>query len=122
MIIAANEDRGTVIEALSKAFDNTQSVNYIIIQGKKRLSHIIALMAYPFDACQLLGELWLCQYKKACLLILYPGCKKTTLKTLWLEVRVLLQTVGFKGITRALKREKLIAVNNHRARSCTCGS
>jgi hypothetical protein len=108
MIKAEAIDKTTVINVLSSSFEDNQSVNFIVSQDEKRARRIQALMDYSYEICSLFGEVWLSDDKNACVLILYPHQKRTTLKLIWLDIRLIVQAVGLKGINRALKREAKI--------------
>lgn len=45
---------------------------------------------------------------KAVALLIYPEKKRTTLKTIWLDVRLAFKCVGIKNTGRAIKRESEI--------------
>jgi len=101
-------DKPLIIDILSKSFDSNLSVNYIIKQDEKRQRRISELMSYSFDVCYLFGEVFLSEDNNACALIVYPDRKKTTLKTVLLDARLILKSVGLKNMRRALNREALI--------------
>src|SRR4051812_6519475 len=107
------EDQALVIEILAHSFDENPSVNYIIRQDKKREERIRALMAYSFDVCQMFGEVWLSENRMACALVLYPDKKKTTLKTVWLDIKLVLKAVGISGVSKTLRREAQIKEKQH---------
>lgn len=109
MIIATKDDRRTVTDLLCAAFDENKSVNYIVGSGPGRGRRIFALMTYAFDICQLFGEVWLSDDRKACLLYFYPDRKKPDLRSIWLDLKLIGQAVGVSGIRKALKREKEIS-------------
>lgn len=101
-------DKHLIVNILTRSFDSNLSVNYIIRQDRKREQHIRALMDYSFEVCHLFGNVFLSNDKKACALIVYPDRKKTTLKSIWLDLRLIFQCVGIGNILKTLKREKLI--------------
>lgn len=105
MIKAAKTDRSLVIDLLARSFDSNQSVNYIVRQDGQRVERIRSLMAYSFDVCYLFGEVWLSDNKKACALILFPHQKVTTLRSIWLDIKLIAQAIGFSRVRQALKRE-----------------
>jgi ribosomal protein S18 acetylase RimI-like enzyme len=109
MIIATKDDRRTVTDILCAAFEDNKSVSYIVGHGPGRERRIVALMGYSFDMCQLFGEVWLSDDQKACLLYLYPDRKKSSLRSLWLDIKLIWQAVGVGGIGKAITREKLIS-------------
>jgi hypothetical protein len=108
MTKATRQDKHLVIEILFKAFNNNQSVNYIIQQDQKRQQRIRSLMNYSFELCYLFGDVFLSNDKKACTLILYPDKKKVTLKTLLLDLQLILTAVGTRNIRKAMVRESMI--------------
>lgn len=108
MIKAGAVDKTTVINVLSSSFEDNQSVNFIVSQDEKRTRRIRALMDYSYEICSLFGEVWLSDDKNACALILYPHQKRTTLKSIWLDIRLIVQAIGLSGISKALNREAKI--------------
>lgn len=108
MTKATYQDKEIVIDILAASFDDNQSVNYITKQDKKRARRIRKLMAYSFEVCYLFGEVFLTEDKKACALILYPDKKKTTLKTILLDVQLIASCIGIENIKKALARETKI--------------
>ncbi|SDW51203.1 Acetyltransferase (GNAT) family protein [Hydrobacter penzbergensis] len=105
---AKRNDKALVVEILAKSFESNQSVNYILRQGKKREQRIRALMDYSFEVCYLFGEVFLSNDNKACALVVYSDKKKTTLKSVLLDLKLIFQCVGFSNVSKTLKREKLI--------------
>ncbi len=105
---AKKNDKPLVIEILTKSFNSNSSVNYIIKQDRKREKRIRALMDYSFEVCSAFGDVFLSDDKKACALIVYPDKKKTTLKSILLDIKLIFQAVGLGNIGKTLKREKLI--------------
>ena len=108
MIKAAAEDKPLILDILSKSFDNNRSVNYIIKNGHYQKKSIHALMEYSFEICSLFGEIFLSDDRSACALILYPHQKSTSLKTIWLDIRLIFKAVGLNGIAKVLNRETQI--------------
>src|SRR5687768_14496653 len=108
MIKANYSDKELVVDLLTKSFESNQSVNYIVKQDKERLGRVRYLMDYSFEICYLFGEVFLSEDKKACALVLYPDKKKTTFKTVLLDVKLILNTVGLNNIKKTLARENII--------------
>jgi ribosomal protein S18 acetylase RimI-like enzyme len=84
-------------------------VNYIIKQDSKRERRIQALMDYSFEICTAFGDVFISDDNNACALIVYPDKKKATLRSTMLDIKLILQAVGFGNISKTLKREKLIS-------------
>lgn len=108
MIKASYNDKALVIDILTKSFDTNQSVNYIVKQGPNRINHIKYLMKYSFEICYMFGDVFLSDDKNACALILYPEQKKSNLKAILLDVKLILNSVGITNISKALSRESKI--------------
>lgn len=108
MIKAGPNDKSLVVELLTQSFEANQSVNYIIRPGKNRETHLKALMAYSFDVCLLFGEVWLSPDRHACALTLLPDHKRTTPRSIWLDIQLIYNVIGFAGISKTLNREKQI--------------
>ena len=105
MIKAELKDKTTVINILRRAFDDNQSVNFIVRNDRKRTQKIMALMAYSWDVCALFGEVWLTEDKRACALLLFPDQKRTSFKSILHDLRLIIQVIGLTGIIKTLRRE-----------------
>ncbi|WP_179412686.1 GNAT family N-acetyltransferase [Mucilaginibacter sp. E4BP6] len=108
MTIANRGDKEHVVNMLVQSFKDNLSVNYIVLQDKYKLKRILGLMDYSFELCFLYGNVWLSDDRRACALTLFSQQKKSTLYTIWLDIKLIYQTIGFSGISKALKRESLI--------------
>jgi hypothetical protein len=108
MVKAEAVDKTTVITILSKSFIDNQSVNFVIYNDKDRPARINALMDYSFEMCSAFGEVWLTEDKKGCALILFPQNKRTTVRAIWLNIKLIIQAIGISGIGKTLRREAQI--------------
>jgi len=108
MIRATLQDRERIVFLLSQSFIDNQSVNYIVGQAKDKTTRIQALMSYSFDVCFHFGEVYLSDEKSACALILLPGSKRTSLLSIWLDIKLVFNAIGVFRISAALKRESAI--------------
>lgn len=109
MKIAKNSDKNKVVEILTNSFTDNKSINYIIPNDNNRIRRIRELMAYSFDMCMLSGKVCLADDDKGCALISYPERKKMSLYVVFLEIKLILFSIGIKNISKALKREKIIS-------------
>ena len=91
-------DRNTIVELLASSFDENKSVNYIIRQDRWRKQRIRQLMGYSFDVCHRFGRVVLSEDKKACALILFPEQKRTTLKLIGWDLRLITRGIGWAGV------------------------
>lgn len=105
---AKHYEKELILDILSRSFDTNQSVNYIIKQDKKRKKRIRELMDYSFELCLKFGDVFVTDDKKACVLVLYPHKKKTTLKSILLDVKLIIKCLSISNIKKTLKRESLI--------------
>ncbi|HTK21055.1 MAG TPA: GNAT family N-acetyltransferase [Mucilaginibacter sp.] len=101
-------DKNLVIDILSQSFESNLSVNYIIKDGAGRKDALRALMDYSYEMCSLFGSVWLSDDRKACALVLYPQNRRTTLKAIMLDLKLIIKAIGLSGIKRALDRESKI--------------
>jgi hypothetical protein len=108
MIKATYQDKDRVVDILAESFDDNQSVNYIVKQDKKRNQRIRKLMAYSFDICYLYGEVFLTDDKSGCALILFPDKKKNNLKSIFLDIKLVVSCIGISNIKKAMVRESKI--------------
>lgn len=108
MTKATDNDKLLILQILTASFADNQSVNYIIRKDKKQNKRIHALMNYSFEVCRMFGDVLLSSDRKACALIIYPDEKKTTFKSILLDIKLIVQCVGFKNVKKTLRRESLI--------------
>lgn len=105
---AEYNNKNLIVDILTKSFEANQSVNYIVKQDKKRLKRIEALMDYSFEICYLFGDVFLSDDNKACALVLYPDKKKTSIKSIMLDINLILSCVGIENIKKTINREAMI--------------
>ncbi|KAA8475443.1 GNAT family N-acetyltransferase [Arcticibacter tournemirensis] len=101
-------DKALIVDILTKSFETNRSVNYIVKQDEKRIKRVSALMDYSFEVCYAFGDVFLSDDKKACALVLYPDKKKTTVKSILLDLKLILSCVGIENIKKTLNRESMI--------------
>lgn len=108
MIIADYKDKNLVVDILTDSFEDNKSVNYIVKQDNKRNQRMRKLMEYSFDVCYLFGDVFLSDDKKGCALILLPDKKKTSLKSILLDIKLIISCIGLSNIKKAMDREAKI--------------
>lgn len=111
MIKANYADKKLVTDLLSRAFDTNVSVNFLVKQDSKRQERIRFLMDYAFETCMGTGEVLWSDDKKACALIQYPDQKKTSVKSIWLNLQLLFKSIGLLRMGQILNREKVLKKN-----------
>src|SRR3546814_8873097 len=65
-------------------------------------------MDYSFEVCYLFGDVFVSDYNYGCALVLYPDKKKTTLKSILLDIKLILSCVGIENIKKTLASESMI--------------
>lgn len=103
-----NNHKSAVVDILCQSFDNNKSVNYVVKQDKKRIQRIRSLMEYSFDVCNMFGSVYLSDDGSACALTLLPENKKTNIKSIFLDLKLIFSCVGFWRVLKVLKRDSLI--------------
>lgn len=105
---ATYENKALITDILYQSFKENKSVNYIVKPDSKREQRIKALMDYSFEVCYLFGDVYLSEDEKACALVLYPDQKKTTFKSILLDLKLMLNCIGIENMGKALDRESKI--------------
>lgn len=108
MIRANYRDKKRVVDILTNSFEGNKSVNYIVKQDRKRLRRIRYLMDYSFEICYLFGDVLLSDDKAGCALIVLPAKKRTTLKTIFLDIKLIFLCMGLANVKKAMEREAKI--------------
>lgn len=108
MIKAELSDKQTVMDILTDSFRDNRSVNYVIPQNSRKMERIQKLMAYSFDVCFTSGDVYLSDCRKACALVSYPDRRKTSLQSIWRDLKLGAAVFGISRTLKVLNREKLI--------------
>jgi len=111
LIKATQEHRELVIDILVSAFkdlDEDNTINFLVGNGKRRISKMRNLMGHIFDNSMISGEVYISDNKTSCLLISFSEKEKVSLKTIMLDIKIFFNCIGFKKIFRVIRRQKLI--------------
>jgi len=108
MMTARYEDKKMVVGILTDAFDDNQSVNYVVRQDGKRKERIRRLMEYSFDVCYAFGKVLLSNDKKACALVVFPDQKKVTLRSALWDLKLVFSCTGLANARKVMRRETMI--------------
>ena len=111
MITATKEDRELVIDILVSAFKDVEdenTINFLVGYGKRRIPKMRNLMGHIFDNSMISGEVYLSDNKTSCLLVSFSEKEKVSLKTIFLDIKVFFNCIGFSKIFSVLKRDKLV--------------
>ena len=69
-------DKSTVVQILTKSFDDNKSFNYIVRQNRNRVYFIEKIFEHFFELCYSFGKVYLSDDKTGCALVLLPDKKK----------------------------------------------
>ena len=108
MIRADYKDKELIVNILSSSFERNKSVDYIVKQDSRRIQRLKQLMAYSFEVCYLFGEVYLSDDKTGCALLIIPDKKKTTLKSVSLDIKLIFSCIGISNLTKVITRESRI--------------
>ena len=114
MTKATYKDKQLVVDILTSAFEpdnGKNTINLLVGYGKNRTKHMQVLMGYLFERSMLFGEIFISSNKKGCLLIKYSHKEKTTLKTIKLDIQLVVKCVGIVNVYKVVKRQKITARN-----------
>ena len=75
-------------------------------------------MDYSFEVCSMFGEVLLSDDRRACALVLYPDRKRTTLKSIWLDLKLIFNCIGLSNVVKAMDRESKIKKIQPKERMC----
>ncbi|WP_276501800.1 hypothetical protein [Terrimonas pollutisoli] len=102
---AGVQDKQHIVNILASSFDDNKGVNYIIPQDKRRKQRIRKLMEYSFDICHLYGKVFLADDQHGCALVLFPDKKRTSIKRMWLDLKLVFFSIGLFHLKKAIERE-----------------
>lgn len=105
----SNQKRKRIVELLTTAFDDNQSVNYIVPQDSRRAGRIGRLMDYACRICETYGEVILSADKNSCALVLLPHTKKFSLKSFYWDLKLIFTVTGIRNVVKVMAREKQIS-------------
>ena len=105
-------DKSSILDLLTKSFDNNKSVNYVVKQGQNRVDRIRKLMDYSFNVCNEFGEVWISDDHQACALILFPDKKRFSFSTLVWDLKLAIFVIGLSRVNSVIKREAMIKSNH----------
>ena len=105
---ASHNQKDIIVDILSRSFDDNKSINFIVPQDEKRRKRIKALMAYSYEICSMFGQVLITDDESACALLLYPDKKRTSFRSVFLDIQLVFQCLGIQNIKKAANREALI--------------
>jgi len=111
LIEANREHKGLVVSILVSAFEDTKadnSINFVVKQDKNRVERMRTLMGYLFEKALLFGKAYISDDEKACVLLIFSEKQKVTLKTIGLNLELVIKCIDLKNINKVIKRQNLV--------------
>lgn len=105
---ANSADKELVVNILTRSFAQNRSVLAAVRRHGNAEKNIRGLMEYAFDLCIRYGEVLLSADKQGCALLLYPDRKPENGYTIWLDIRLVWQAIGWKNLQKVKARRQLI--------------
>lgn len=102
------EDRQRIVDLLCEAFNDNLSVNYVLKKDGNQTNRLRNLMEYSVSLGELFGKIYLTKNKDACAVLIYPEKKKVTLKSIWLDIKVVFGAIGVTRVFKVLRRQSEI--------------
>ncbi len=106
------KDKHRVVDIISQAFDQNNSVNYVVKQDKKRKSRIALLIEYCFYQGIQFGKVLISEDERAACILVFPWLKKTTVSSILWDAKLILKVIGLGRVGDVLKRERLLKANH----------
>jgi len=105
-MVSKTEHKRKIVKILLLAFERNKSVNYICCDDALHYSRIRLLMEYAYKVCCKYGKVFLSEDENACALVLLPDKRKSSIKSLFWDIKLAFQVIGLNNISKILKREK----------------
>lgn len=115
---ATLEDKQRVVAIIAQAFDQNDSVNYVVKQDKKRKLRIVLLIEYSFYQGIQFGKVLISENERAACILIFPWLKKTTFSSILWDMKLVIKVIGLKRVGNILKRERLLKKNHPKKRFC----
>ena len=108
MISDSQNQKQTVVDILSKAFDGNASVNFVVGLNGNRRKRIRGLMEYCYEYSELAGDILISTDRKGCALVLSSEKTSSSWKTILLDIRLAIKVIGVHRLHLVLAREQRI--------------
>lgn len=100
-----NTKKQIIVDILRTSFQDNKSVNFVVRQDGKRESRIEKLMEYSYFQGENFGKIYLSKDQNACAIVLIPSKKKTTLRGILWDLKLVFGCMGLSKVSKVLKRE-----------------
>ncbi|MNK05545.1 hypothetical protein D3C87_234280 [compost metagenome] len=105
---STSNEKQVVTDILCRSFIENKSVNFVVKQDHKREARIKKLMEYSYFQGKEFGRIYLSEDQKTCAIVLIPSRKKTTLKSIWWDLKLVFGCMGISNVKKVLNRESQV--------------
>ena len=103
-----NKKKEIVLSLLFESFYDNKSINFVVKQDKKKDKRLKILLEYSYYLGNNFGDIYLNSKQTACAILIDSSKKRTNLKSILWNVKLLVLCIGLFNLPKVLKREKLI--------------
>jgi ribosomal protein S18 acetylase RimI-like enzyme len=97
-----------IIDVLTDSFLENKSVNYIIRKDKFKRKRVAALMEYSYEHANAFGKVYHHPTQPAFGLLIDTSKKKTTIQSMYWNLKFVFKCVGIKNLKNVITREKIL--------------
>lgn len=105
---ATRNDKKIVVDILCNSFKDNKSVTAITGEGRRGAVKLRRLINYSYQVVEDAGLIYLDKENNSCALVIFPDKKKTSLKTILADLKLVIGCVGL-NVFKILKKESLIS-------------
>lgn len=98
-----------IIDIITAAYLDNETLNETVIQDKKRKERLRGLVTYSYFLCSAYGKVYLSEDGLSAAMILFPDTRKFSLRMLLRDLHLLFFVTGFRNALKALSREKALS-------------
>ncbi len=102
------EKKNRVIDILFETFYDNKSVNFVLKQDSKKDKRIRTLLEYSYFLGDKFGEIILTEDNSSCAIIIDPQKKRTTLQSLYWNIKIGIKSIGLRNLPKVLRRESIL--------------
>lgn len=113
---ATTATKDLIINIITAAYLDNDTLNDTVIQDKRRAERIKELVTYSYHLCSTYGMVYLADDGQAAAMVLLPDTRRFKWRMLLWDLRLVYRVSGIRKALRALSRERALAsVQKNRA-------
>jgi len=115
MIKVSHNDKDFVVNIITEAFKNNKSIHFVIGKKGDFIQKLKYLISYSFEEGMDFGEVFMNNEKTSVAIFIHPDKKRTTVKSILRDMKLIFKVIGIANITKVLARDKKIKVFHPKA-------